>query len=192
MMGSKFSASRPRRGSSVTACSWPAPESARRLRPALGGALGLLLLANACGYTHGYGSGKTSIRTISIETVDNQTYFQGLDQQLTRRLSRDLTIYTGLVPARRSQADAHLRVTLITQGGRSITDAPEGGVHEAATFLAVEVTLTDLRSGKEIHHAKLLDWAEFRAPVGETLQSALQESTEDISRRILNDITQVL
>jgi len=150
------------------------------------------LLLPGCGYTHGYGSGKTSIRTVAIETVDNQTYFQGLDRLLTRRLGRDLGLYSGLVPARRSQADALLRVTLLDQGGRSITDAAEGAVHEAATYLAVEVRLTDLRSGKEIFHTKLLDWAEFRAPVGETLESALQESAQDLSRRILNDITQVL
>lgn len=156
---------------------------------------GLLLMGltiPGCGYTHGYGSGKTSIRTVAIETVDNQTYFQGLDRLLTRRLGQDLSVYSGLVPARRSQADALLRVTLLDQGGRSITDAAEGAVHEAATYLAVEVRLTDLRSGKEIFHSKLLDWAEFRAPVGESLESALQESAEDLSRRILNDITQVL
>ena len=149
-------------------------------------------MTSSCGYTHGYGSGKTSVRTVSIETVDNETYFQGLDRLLTRAMGKDLTLYTGLVPARRSQADALLRVTLSAQGGRAITDAPQGAVHEAATYLAVEVHLTDLRSGKEIYHAKLLDWAEFRAPVGETLQSALRESVDDISRRILNDVTQVL
>ena len=152
----------------------------------------LFAATSACGYTHGYGSGKTSVRTLSIETVDNESYFQGLDQSLSRRLSRDLTIYTGLVPAKRSQADALLRVTLSAQGGRTITDAGQGAVHEAATYLAVEVLVTDLRSGKQIYHGKLLDWAEFRAPVGETLQSALRESVEDISRRILNDVTQVL
>lgn len=152
----------------------------------------LLALTTACGYTHGYGSGKTSIRTVAIEAVQNETYFQELDRLLTRRLGRDLSIYTGLVPAKRSQADALLGVTLLSQGGRTITDAGQGAVHEAATYLAVEVRLVDLRSGKEIYKAKLLDWAEFRAPVGETLESALRESIRDISRRILNDVTQIL
>lgn len=163
---------------------------ARNLR--LLAAVLITLVSSACGYTHGYGGGNTTVRTISIETVDNQTFFQGLDRSLSRRLSRDLTLYTGLVPARRSQADALLRVTLSAQGGRSITDAPQGAVQEAATFLAVEVHVTDLRTGKELYKGKLLDWAEFRAPVGETLESALRESVGDISRRILNDVTQVL
>jgi len=168
----------------------PRPARPRGLLPGL--ALLLLGLGPACGYSHGYGRPGGSIRRMAIEAVDNLSFRQGLDQDLTRQLGRDLTIYTGLVPATRSSADALLRVTLVEEGGRPISDAAEGAVEEAAAYLAVEVVVIDLQTGEEIYRGKHLDWAEFRAPVGEDLDSATRESVADLSRKILTAVVQVL
>lgn len=149
----------------------------------------VLLAATACGYQVGFGAHeRLGIRTVAIHTVANDTFRQGLDVALTRRLGSDLTQFTGLVPGPPGAADARLEVTLREVTGRSISEIGGGVVLEGAVLLAAEVRLVENATGRTIHHSKHRDWAEFRSRVGETLSSALDEATADLSRKICSSI----
>lgn len=147
----------------------------------------VLLAAGSCGYSVGYGaSRKYGIRSVSVQTVENDTYRQGLDRLLTRRLARDLTQYTGLVPGGPDTADAKLVVRLRDVVGRSVSEIGGGAILEGAVVMAAEVKLVDRRTGETMYENRHIDWAEFRSPVGETLGSAFDESAGDLSRAILS------
>ncbi len=147
--------------------------------------LGGFLLLGACGYTQGFSGKKLGIRSLAIQTVDNQSFWRGFGNQLTRRLGRDLTLYAGITPGTPGQADATLEVQIKEVRGRMITGEGEEAIREAALLIAATWRVVDLRSGKELQAGKALDWAEYRVPVGENRASARKEAIGDLARRIL-------
>jgi len=143
------------------------------------------LLGLQCGYTQGFGGRSLGIGSVAIATVENESYRPDLDRLLTTQLARDLTEYTGLVPATYSQADAILKVTIKEASTRSISETTGGAVEEGAFLLAASVELVSRTTGETIYTNKHADQAEFRVPVGETLATARREAIADLSRRIL-------
>lgn len=165
----------------------------RQIRAATGLRLALLAIALpqvACGYQHGFGTEHLAINTVAIQTVNNLSFRQNLDRQLTRQLARDLTQFTGFLPASFQQADAILEVTLIEVSGRTITDAGAGQIVEAAVLFAAEVKLRENGSGRLLYEGRVTDWAEFRAVIGESLADAENEAVADLSRKILSGMAE--
>ncbi len=147
--------------------------------------LGGLLLLGACGYSQGFSGKKLGVRSLAIQTVDNQSYWRGFGKLLTRRLGKDLTLYAGITPGFPGQADATLEVQIKEVRGRMITGEGEEAIREAALMIAATWRIVDRSSGKELQAGKALDWAEYRVPVGEDRASAKKEAIGDLSRRIL-------
>jgi hypothetical protein len=148
-------------------------------------AIAALSTALACGYTQGFGGRSLGIASVAIAAVQNESFRQDLDRLLTIQLGRDLTEYTGLVPATYSQADAVLKVTIKEASTRSISESTGGAIEEGAFLLAAGVELVSRSTGKTIYTNKHADQAEFRVPVFETLETARAEAIADLSRRIL-------
>ncbi len=146
--------------------------------------LPLLALA-ACGYAQGFIGDDMGIRTLAIRTVENGSFRQDMDILLSRRLSRDLSAFTGFVPASPSQADGILEVEILDARGRLITEEAEGKIKEGAIRLSARYRILDRRSGRILRKGRSLDWAEFRVPVGEDQSSAIREAVTDLSRKIL-------
>jgi hypothetical protein len=155
-------------------------------RPALAALLLAFGAGAGCGYQQGYSAGeRLGVRSVAIAMVKNDTYRQGLDVQLARRLARDLTQFTGLVPGTPGGAEGRLEVTLREAQGRSISETTGGAVSEGAILLLVTTRLVDQRTGAVLYSAENQEWAEFRSPVGENLASATAEAVADLSRKIL-------
>ena len=149
-------------------------------------------LSLACGYQHGFGTEHLAIRTLAIKTVNNLSFRQDLDRRLTLRLAKDLSQFTGFLPASFAQADAILEVTLVEVSGRGITDAVAGQVAEGAVLLAAKVRLTENGSGRLLYEGKVTDWAEFLSTIGESLADAENEAVADLSRKILSGMAEGL
>ncbi|HHI81277.1 MAG TPA: hypothetical protein ENK02_15035 [Planctomycetes bacterium] len=161
-----------------------------RKEPASSRLLVLLLLllgslSGSCGYSMGFSGKKLGIRSLAIQTVDNQSFWRGFGSKLTRRLGQDLTRYAGILPGTQEQADAILKVQIKDVQGRMITGEGEEAIREAALLIAASWKIVDRKTGKEIETGKALDWAEYRVPVGENRSSAQKEAIGDLSRRIL-------
>lgn len=140
-------------------------------------------LFTGCGYTSGFGN-PHGIRSVAIQTVEDLSYRREIAELLTRQLGRDVQRFTGLVPGRSATADAELLVTVLSATGRSVVEGNGGSIAEGAIGLDAEVQLI-ARDGRVLHRERYLDWAEYRAPVGETRSAALREAVADLSRRIL-------
>jgi hypothetical protein len=145
----------------------------------------LALASLACGYTQGFGGRSLGVDSVAVAVVQNESFRQDLDRLLTIQLGRDLTEYTGLVPATYSQADAVLKVTIKEASTRSITETTGGVIQEGAFLLAASVELVSRSTGETIYTNKHAEQAEFRVPVFETAESARAEAIADLSRRIL-------
>lgn len=144
----------------------------------------LLLPLAACGYTFGSGLQARGVRTVHVQVVDNATFRQRLEAELSRALARELNS-SGLLPAAADAADAVLEVSLQQDRERTlVTGGRADPVREGALEAAVRVRLVDRRSGELLVDRQLLDRAEFRDPLGEDLISARAELVQDLARKI--------
>lgn len=148
--------------------------------------LALGALAGACGYSVGYDDFGPPGRTVAVDVVDNRSFRQRIELQLTQQILEQLTIHGDLRPGRHGRADTVLKVVLTDVEGRSMVGAGQGfPVREGALDFVVDVRLLDGPSGALLREATVLDRAEFRSPVGETEATALSEAVYDLARKIV-------
>lgn len=143
-------------------------------------------LLAACGYSSGSGLHDTGIRTVRVTAVANDTYRQRLEVDLSAAVSRELAVSSDLLPGS-EDADAVLELRILDERERTLvigtrTTAP---VREGAQETAVQVKLTNRRTGKVLVDRTVKDRAEFRDPLGETLTTARQEMVADLARKIV-------
>ena len=138
-----------------------------------------------CGYTFGTGLQEKGVRTVAVRVVDNQTFRQGLEVPLTDRINEEL-VKTDLIIASEARADAILKVEITDDQGRSLVSGNRlAPVLEGALVLKVYAQLLDRRPGRPISQRRLVDQAEYRIPIGETLESAELELVSDLARKIV-------
>jgi hypothetical protein len=142
-------------------------------------------LLGSCGYSQGYRADRLGIRSVAIQAVANDSFLQGFDQTLSRRLGDDLTGMTGLVPARPGSADALLEVRILQAGGQALIGGGLGSQREGSVWLECQVVLRDARSGEILHESKHAERSEYLVAVGESRRSAYEETAGDLSRKIL-------
>lgn len=138
--------------------------------------------AASCGYSAGFGN-PYDIRSVRILAVEDRSYRRSIAERLTRQIGRDLTRFTGLVPGG-AHADAELQVTVFEAPGRSVVEGNRGVIVEGAVGLRARVRLV-LQNGRIAHEREHVDWAEYRATVGEQRRLAFDESIAEMSRKIL-------
>ncbi len=172
------SSGRPRRPSRS-----PGSHQRRPILPIL--LLAPILALGACGYHQGFPAKRLGVRTVCIHAVKNSTYVQGLDADLSRQLSRDLTQMTGLLPGTPRTSDAILEVELEEVHGRALSAGSQGSIREGTILLVCTARLTGRRSGGMISQSRHVDQGEFRMAVGETRATAYAETVRDLSRKIL-------
>lgn len=154
-----------------------------------GGALLLLLQLSAltgCGYSLGYDDFGPPGRTVAVQVVDNRSFRQRVEIDLTRQILQELTIHGDLRPADRAHADTVLEVELVDVTGRTLVGSGQGyPVREGALDFVCEVRLLDGATGHVLREAEIRDRAEFRGPVDETEATAYAEASYDLARKIV-------
>lgn len=152
-------------------------------------ALAVTLLASlpaGCGYTFGSGLADQGIRTVHVRAPGNQTWRQRLEAELGAAVARELPVASDLLPATAAEADAILAIEIVDERERSlVTGDRTAPVREGAQEASVRVVLTDRRTGRAVVDRVVVDRAEFRDPIGETLTSARRELVEDLARKII-------
>jgi hypothetical protein len=142
----------------------------------------LPLLLAGCGYTTGYEGIPPGVRTVAVEVVANDTWWQRREIPLTRAVVAALSEHAGKAPAPRAAADARLLVTIEDVHTRPLVGGTP--LQEGSVRIAVHVRLVG-RDGATLRERRILDQAEFRTPVGETLAGAERESLQDLARKIV-------
>lgn len=150
---------------------------------------GLVLAAtwlSACGYTSGSGLHGQNVRTVHLRAIENDTFRQRLEVELSAAVSRELSVSSDLLPASATQADAILDLRITNERERTLVTGDRASpVREGAQEVYVHVLLTDRRSGKKLVERTVVDRAEFRSPLGENLSTARAELVEDLARKIV-------
>jgi len=144
----------------------------------------LLLPLAGCGYTAGLDLSREGIRTVAVEVTANETFRQRIEIPLTTELYAALPIHTQLTPTSADVADAILTVEIGEVSGRSLIRGGIDPVREGALIYSVRAVLRNRRTGAILRDRRLHDRAEFRAPIGETEQSAVREASADLARKI--------
>lgn len=141
---------------------------------------------SGCGYSLGYDDFGPPGRTVAVQVVDNRSFRQRVEIDLTRQILQELTIHGDLRPADRNSADTVLEVTLVDVTGRTLVGSGQGfPVREGSLEFVCEVRLLDGASGHVLREAEVRDRAEFRAPVDETEATAYAEASYDLARKIV-------
>lgn len=114
----------------------------------LGPIVGLLtvaaaVLASGCGYTFN-SSRSQPVRTVSVPMFDNQTYYHGLEAELTDAVIKEIQRRTPWVVTSASSAETTLTGTITSVGLRTLTiSAKTGLVQEQAVEMTLEFAWRD-------------------------------------------------
>ncbi|MEO0478272.1 MAG: LPS assembly lipoprotein LptE [Planctomycetota bacterium] len=144
------------------------------------------LLGTSCGYSVGYETYGPSGRRVTLEVVGNATLRQRFERPITRALEEEIPIHSNWTLVGPGSADYALRTKIVTVDGSNLAGGTRlSPVREGGLDFALTAELVDLRSGRIVREAEILDRAEFRAAVGETEATALLEASRDIARKIV-------
>ncbi len=164
--------------------------------------LALPLLLPACGYSSGSGLRARGVRTVHLRAVENDTYRQRLEVDLSAAVSREMSVSSDLLPGTLERADAilDLRITseredtLVVGNPKANEPLAQRPVLEGAQQVRVHVLLTDRRTGQKLVDRTVLDRAEFRTTLKapgsatrseENLSTARNELVADLARKIV-------
>lgn len=152
-------------------------------------------LLASCGYTTGSGLHARGVRTVHLRAVENDTYRQRLEADLSAAVSRELSVSSDLLPGTLERADAVLDLRIVSEREQTLvmgnpndpTAPPEAQVPtlEGAQQVRVHVVLTERRTGKKLVDKTVLDRAEFRNTLNEDLTTARTELVADLARKIV-------
>ncbi len=149
----------------------------------------------SCGYSTGTGLRERGVRSVHIRAVENDTYRQRFEADLSAAVSRELSVSSDLLPGTLERADAILDLRIVSEheqtlvvGNPKDTAAPETArapVLEGAQQMRVQILLTDRRTGQKLIDKTVLDRAEFRTTLNEDLATVRKELVEDLARKIV-------
>lgn len=144
------------------------------------------LTACGCGYSAGSGLHAHGVRTVHLRAIQNDTFRQRLEVELSAAVSRELSVSSDLLPGTATGCDAVLDLRITSERERTLVTGDRASpVREGAQEVFVEVVLTDRRTGKKLVERTVVDRAEFRSPIGENLGTARAELVEDLARKIV-------
>lgn len=138
----------------------------------------------ACGYSAGYAT-PVHGRTIALDVVANDSWWQRREIPLTRAIIEALAIHADVRVADSDHADALLEVAIEDITRRTLVLGTNAPLREGDVGITAHVVLRDRPTGAVLREARIIDRAEYRIPVGETLAGAELEATTDLARRIV-------
>lgn len=149
---------------------------------------GILLLAfclGACGYQIGFGRAAPGIRSVAVRVVDNHSFRQRFERDLTRQLVKQIREYSGYRPASLADADAILEVRIVAIRNSTQVYGVTRPVREGSLDAVAQISLRDRHSGEKVVDDRRRDIAEYRVLIGETEASARAELVRDLARSIV-------
>jgi hypothetical protein len=173
-----------RRTSSVSVAERPGPR--RRARTA---ALAVLLLLPGCNYSFSAGGGFPSdLRTMYIESFDNETVQLELSGQLFRVISERVPRSLGVRPAGEAIADAVVTGRVTRYDDMAMTRPAQAGTIEVLHHqvqITVNVRIVDRRRNEILWEQSVTGRGEYR-PDTQSDEVARQIAIESIVRQIID------
>ena len=152
----------------------------------------LALAALACAGCAGY-SAQSLIdpehKTVYVQTFDNQSFYHGFEQSLTREIINKIKSRTRLKIVPRDRADTILSGRISDFRRQVLTEDLNDNVRDMLITLTVDMTWADARTGKPIKVVRGLTLADqIKFDVGETLDTTTPELFEDVAERLVEEL----
>ena len=150
-------------------------------------ALALAVLSvSSCGYsTRSLVSGDA--KTVAVAMVENPTFRRDLEFQLTSDLKEAILSRTDLRIVDERRADIVLVGKIVRVREQVLAENRVDDVLESSVIITVEFTARNRASGKD-DTVRMTDRAEFLTGRGEDLNSATEESFDDLAERIVYEL----
>ena len=164
-----------------------------------------LLALSGCGYTWSDNGGSfaadstpssskalypTDVRTVAVPIFTNQTYYRGVEFDLTKAFINELESRTPYKVVPREEADTILDARIINVQMRTINRYAYNALPQEQTYLiSVTFTWKDLRSGKILveRHA-FTQSTPYYPLLGETTFVGTQDSIEKLAIAIVEEL----
>ena len=146
----------------------------------------LAVSAVSCGYsTRSLVSGNA--KTVAVAMVENPTFRRDLEFQLTSDLKEAILSRTDLRIVDERRADIVLVGKIVRVREQVLAENRVDDVLESSVIITVEFTARNRATGKD-DTVRLTDRAEFISGRGEDLNSATQESFDDLAERLIYEL----
>jgi hypothetical protein len=157
-------------------------------RTSLGLALAALVVAGCSGYSN------TSLidpqyRTVYVKTFDNESFYRGFEQLLTREFVNTLNSRTHLRIAPLGKADTIITGRISDFKQQVLTEDAHDNVRETQITVTVDMTWTDAKTGKAIKTVRGLALSDsIKFEIGQTLDTATPEFFVDMAERLVEEL----
>lgn len=145
--------------------------------------------------TRGYSFASTypeGVRTVTVPMFQNQTYYTGLEVQLTEAVIKQVQSGSGLKVVSSANADSRLTATITDAQLRRLTlDKTTGLVQEQAFQLVVDFEWRDARSGKVIMSRRNFAATDTFVPArpgGERIEVGQQGAVQRLARDMVTEM----
>jgi hypothetical protein len=159
------------------------------------GLAGLALSACSTDASKGYSFASTypdGVKTVTVPVFGNQTFYPGLEVQLTEAIVKQVQVSSGLKVTSAEHADSRLTGTITNAELRRQTlDKTTGLVQEQAFQLTIDFEWRDARSGKVITSRKnfaATDTFIPARPAGERIEVGQQGAIQRLARDIVSEM----
>ncbi|KPJ59245.1 MAG: hypothetical protein AMS15_07125 [Planctomycetes bacterium DG_23] len=141
-----------------------------------------------CGYSN-IALIPTDINTVAVGIFQNDTFYRGLEFELTRALVQEIERRTHLKVVERERADTLLTGTITEVYERVLVEDQADQPTEKQITIVINFRWEDLRSGEVIvSRNNFRQTAEYIIPAGETLITARSEAFADVAERIVEQM----
>ena len=128
-------------------------------------------------------------QTVYVKTFDNQSFYRGFEQSLTREFINKLNARTHLRIAPRDKADTIITGQIADFRQQVLTEDLQDNVRELQITVTVDMTWTEAKSGKVIKAVRGLALSDsIKFDIGETLQTTTPELFDDMAERLVEEL----
>jgi hypothetical protein len=173
----------------------PLPTFCRLRIPAALAAVAMLAGACSSDPTRGYSFTSTysaGIHTVSVPIFDNQTYYKGLEVELTDALIKEIQRTTPWVVVSGSSSQATLTGTITDANLRTLSiNSTTGMVQEMGMELSADFEFRDIRTGKVLTARKSFHAMESFVPAhptAERIELGQHGSVQELARCIVAEL----
>ena len=133
-----------------------------------------------------------SVRTVHVPIFKNDTYFRGVEVELTDAIVKEIQRSTPWRVTGEGSADSVLSGAVVSADLRTLSIARETGLsQEVAVVLTVDFDWTDARSGRGLANRRGFSAAEAFVPalgVGERIGTGQQATIDELAKAIVAEL----
>ena len=128
-------------------------------------------------------------RTVYVKTFDNQSFYRGFEQSLTRQVVNKINSRTHLRIAPLGKADTVLTGLISNFQQQVLTEDLQDNVRETQITVTVDMTWTDAKTGKAIKAVRGLALSDtIKFDIGQTLDTTTPDLFDKMAERLVEEL----